>query len=65
MDVSVYRYVNGQKSAKPLTKFICESMDEFILFAKSNGYEKMRYGIWMGNSYRVKSGMAQIYLYID
>ena len=40
-------------------------MDEFICFAKANRYEKMRYGIWIGNSYRVKSGMAQIYLYID
>ena len=47
MDVSVYRYINGQKPAKPLTKFECESMDEFISFAKSNGYEKwdMAYGL--------------------
>ena len=40
MDVSVYRYIDGQKPNKPLTKFTCESMDEFIAFAKSKGYEK-------------------------
>jgi len=54
----------GMKPNKPLTKFTCESMDEFIAFAKSSGYEKMRDGIWIGNSHMAKDGVAQIYLFI-